>query len=210
MCLLRVKKVAILLKQPFRAWDLHFGYALLQRVFRVIAESPVWETAANNKYLPSARVSGEITPEYLGVGYIIGPRIAGVLVAGGVLAWMGLIPLLATLVPMDTIAAQLSKLDLLKPITDAAGSVRYPYGWNPDTHTFTDLTSAVYRAYVRQIGAGAVAGAGFITLLKTMPTIVSSFQESVASMRNRDTSVAVARTDNDLSLKDSSFWLLGA
>ena len=55
-------------------------------------------------------VSGEITPEYLGVGYIIGPRIAGVLVAGGVLAWFGLIPLLATLVPPDTIAAQLIKL----------------------------------------------------------------------------------------------------
>ena len=42
---------------------------------------------------PAAVVSGDITPEYLGVGYIIGPRIAGVLVAGGVLAWLGLIPL---------------------------------------------------------------------------------------------------------------------
>lgn len=188
-------------KTAFQGLGFAFGYALLQRVFRVIAESPVWETASNNKYLPSARVSGEITPEYLGVGYIIGPRIAGVLVAGGVLAWMGLIPLLATLVPMDTVAMQLSKLDLLKPITDAAGNVRYPYGWNPETHTFTDLTSALYRAYVRQIGAGAVAGAGFITLIKTMPTIVSSFRESVASMRNRDANVAVARTDQDLSLK---------
>jgi len=188
-------------KTAFQGLGFAFGYALLQRVFRVIAESPVWETASNNKYLPSARVSGEITPEYLGVGYIIGPRIAGVLVAGGVLAWMGLIPLLATLVPMDTVAMQLSKLDLLKPITDAAGNVRYPYGWNPETHTFTDLTSALYRAYVRQIGAGAVAGAGFITLIKTMPTIVSSFRESVASMRNRDASVAVVRTEQDLSLK---------
>lgn len=196
-------------KTAFQGLGFAFGYALLQRVFRVIAESPVWETAANNKYLPAARVSGEITPEYLGVGYIIGPRIAGVLVAGGVLAWMGLIPLLATLVPPDTIAAQLGKLDLLKPITDAAGSVRYPFGWNPDSHSFADMTSAVYRAYVRQIGAGAVAGAGFITLIKTLPTIVSSFQESVASMRNRDTSVAVARTDNDLSLKIVAFGCLG-
>ena len=46
-------------------------------------------------------MSGEITPEYMGVGYIIGPKIAGVLVAGGVLSWFVLIPLLATLVSGD-------------------------------------------------------------------------------------------------------------
>ncbi|MBL7805127.1 MAG: oligopeptide transporter, OPT family [Saprospiraceae bacterium] len=183
-------------------------YALLQKVFHVIAESPAVTSASNDKYLPAARVSGEITPEYLGVGYIIGPRIAGVLVAGGVLAWLGLIPLLATLVPPDTIAAQLTKLDLLKPITDAAGTVRYPFGWNPETHSFGDLTSAVYRAYVRQIGAGAVAGAGFITLLKTIPTIVSSFRESLGALRNRDASAAVARTENDLSIKVVAFGSL--
>lgn len=183
-------------------------YAMLQRVFHVVAESPSIESAQTNKYLPAARVSGEITPEYLGVGYIIGPRIAGVLVAGGVLAWLGLIPLLATLVPPDTIAAQLTKLDLLKPIQDATGAIRYPFGWDPGTHSFTDLTSAVYRAYVRQIGAGAVAGAGFITLIKTIPTIVSSFRESVGALRNRDASAAVARTEDDLSIKVVAFGSL--
>lgn len=189
-------------KTAYQGLAFAFGYALLQKVFRVIAELPAWTASAVNKYLPAARVSGEITPEYLGVGYIIGPRIAGVLVAGGVLAWMGLIPLLATLVPADTIAAQLTKLDLLRPVTDAAGNIlRYPFGWNPETHTFGDLTSAIYRAYVRQIGAGAVAGAGFITLIKTMPTIVASFRESVGSLRNRDANAQVARTDDDLSVK---------
>ena len=63
---------------------------------KLIAETPAWVSAQTNKYFPSATVNGEITPEYLGVGYIIGPRIAGVLVAGGVLAWLGLIPLLAS------------------------------------------------------------------------------------------------------------------
>lgn len=178
-----------------------FLYALLQRVLHVIAEVPAWTASAVNKYIPAARLSGEITPEYLGVGYIIGPRIAGVLVAGGVLAWMGLIPLLATLVPPETIAAQLTKLDLLNAITSADGSVRYPFGWDPYSHTFGDLTSAVYRAYVRQIGAGAVAGAGFITLIKTIPTIISSFSESYSALRNRDTAAVVSRTDNDLSIK---------
>ena len=186
-----------------------FVYALLQRVLHVIAEVPTWTASAVNKYIPAARLSGEITPEYLGVGYIIGPRIAGVLVAGGVLAWMGLIPLLATLVPPETIAAQLAKLDLLKAITQADGSVRYPFGWDPYAHTFTDLTGAVYRAYVRQIGAGAVAGAGFITLIKTIPTIVSSFRESFGALRNRDASVTVSRTENDLSIKIVAFGCLG-
>lgn len=186
-----------------------FAYAVLQRVLHVIAEVPAWTASAVNKYIPAARLSGEITPEYLGVGYIIGPRIAGVLVAGGVLAWLGLIPLLATLVPPETIAAQLAKLDLLNAITSADGSVRYPFGWDPYSHTFTDLTSAVYRAYVRQIGAGAVAGAGFITLIKTIPTIISSFTESYSALRNRDASAVVSRTDNDLSIKVVAFGSLG-
>ncbi|MEI6407830.1 MAG: oligopeptide transporter, OPT family [Bacteroidota bacterium] len=183
-------------KTAYQGLGFAFAYALLQRVFHVIAEVPKFATGIANKYLPAAVVSGEITPEYLGVGYIIGPRIAGVLVAGGVLAWMGLIPLLATLVTPDTIAAQLSKLGLMDPTVVSAR-----FGWDPATHSFTNLSDAVYRAYVRQIGAGAVAGAGFITLFKTFPTIVSSFRESLADMRNRDKNVAVSRTENDLSLK---------
>ncbi len=185
-----------------------FVYATLQKIFHLIAEVPSWTVSAANKYLPAARLSSEITPEYLGVGYIIGPRIAGVLVAGGVLAWMGLIPLLATLVPPETIAAQLAKLDLLKGIQQASGAVVYPFGWDPYAHTFTDMTGAVYRAYVRQIGAGAVAGAGFITLIKTLPTIVASFKESFGAMRDRSAAVAVARTDNDLSIKVVAFGSL--
>ena len=127
-------------------------------------------------------LSGDITPEYLGVGYIIGPRIAGVLVAGGVLAWLGLIPLLAVVTPPERIAAQLVKLGYLASLTTPGG----PGGWNPATHAFADTAAPIYRAYVRQIGAGAVAAGGFITLLKTLPTIVSSFKESVASLRQRD------------------------
>ncbi len=179
-----------------------FVFATLQKVFHFIAETPKIATGIANKYLPAAIVGGEITPEYLGVGYIIGPRISGVLVAGGVLAWLGLIPLLATLVPPDVIAAQLTKLDLLRAaVNGETGLTEYPFGWNPDTHQFTDLADAVYRAYVRQIGAGAVAGAGFITLIKTLPTIVSSFKDSLNDLRNRDKTAAVVRTEDDLSLK---------
>jgi OPT family oligopeptide transporter len=183
-------------KTAYQGLGFSLGYAMLQKVFHVIAEAPTWVSSATNKYLPAARLSGEITPEYLGVGYIIGPRIAGVLVAGGVLAWFGLTPLLATLVPHDIIAAQLDKLDLMNPLEASAR-----FGWDPATHTFSNLSEAIYRAYIRQIGAGAVAGAGFITLIKTMPTIVSSFRDSMSDIRNRDKNTAVARTEDDLSIK---------
>ncbi len=74
-------------------------YAILQKVLHFIVEVPRYVTAYTNKYLPSAAVEGEITPEYLGVGYIIGPKIGGILVAGSVLAAFALTPLLSTLVP---------------------------------------------------------------------------------------------------------------
>ncbi|HAD14182.1 MAG TPA: oligopeptide transporter, OPT family [Saprospirales bacterium] len=183
-------------KTAYQGLGFALGYAMLQKVFHVIAEVPTWASGIANKYLPAARLSGEITPEYLGVGYIIGPRIAGVLVAGGVLAWLGLIPLLATLVPPDVIAAQLDKLDLMDATQTSAR-----FGWDPATHTMTNLSEAVYRAYIRQIGAGAVAGAGFITLIKTMPTIISSFRDSMGEFRNRDKAAVKARTEDDLSIK---------
>ncbi|HEY1009303.1 MAG TPA: OPT/YSL family transporter, partial [Daejeonella sp.] len=172
-----------------------FAYAILQKVFHVIAETPAWATTQANKYFPSATVNGEITPEYMGVGYIIGPKIAGVLVAGGVLAWLGLIPLLATLVPAESVALQLVKLGYLKDVLSPGSSA----GWDPATKTFENTATAIYLAYVRQIGAGAVAAGGFITLLKTIPTIVSSFKSSLASINKMDGKTAVKRTDDDLS-----------
>jgi OPT family oligopeptide transporter len=172
-------------------------YAFLQKVFHVIADVPTYLISQKNKFMPSARVDCEITPEYLGVGYIIGPKISGQLVAGGVLAWLGLIPLLAFLLPGDLIALQLVKLGFLKSLTDIGG----PGGWDPVTHTFADTAEAVYRAYIRQIGAGCVAAGGFITLFKTLPTIISSFKEGLASMKNREVASSKKRTDRDLSLK---------
>ena len=164
-------------------------YALLQKVVHVIAETPRYVTSLGNKYLPSASVAGEITPEYLGVGYIIGPKISGILVAGGVFAAFALTPLLATLVPQETIVAQLEKL-AIKPAK---------FGWNAETKQFADSAEAIYRAYIRQIGAGAVAAAGFITLLKTFPTIVASFLEAFRSL-TRGSKATVIRTEKDLSI----------
>src|SRR5688572_4013082 len=180
-----------------------FGYAILQKILHVIAEVPAFFTRQSNRFFPSARISGEITPEYMGVGYIIGPKIAGVLVAGGVLSWFVFTPLLASLLNDNgaIIAAQLAKLGYLKDINTAGG----PGGWNPATQGFDDWSSAIYRAYVRQIGAGAVAAGGFITLIKTIPTIISSFKGSIGSLKKTGVDgvneVQVPRTERDLSIK---------
>ncbi|MBM7118802.1 OPT family oligopeptide transporter [Archangium primigenium] len=185
-----------LAKIAFQGVGFAFVYALLQKIVRLIAETPALVTKQTNKYFPSATLNGDITPEYLGVGYIVGPKIAGVLVAGGVLAWLGLIPLLATLVPGDTIAEQLVKLGYLQSLTTVGG----PGGWDPATHTFRDTAGAIYRAYVRQIGAGAVAAGGFITLIKTLPTIVSAFSESLSSFKEGASKAVQKRTENDLPI----------
>lgn len=173
-------------------------YAFLQKVLHIIAETPDYVTKLTNKYFPAAKISGEITPEYLGVGYIIGTRIAGTLVAGSVLSWLVFHPLLATLIHDQTIIAeQLVKLGYLKDIQTAGG----PGGWNPVTHLFDDSADAIYRAYVRQVGAGAVAAGGFITLLKTIPTIITSFKESIGSIKQNKEGNTQLRTERDLSLK---------
>lgn len=185
-------------KTAFMGLGFAFAYAILQKIVHVIAETPFWMTKQANKFFPSAKVSGEITPEYMGVGYIIGPKISGVLVAGGVLAWMAVTPLLASVVPPDTIAAQLVKLGYLGGLDKSGG----PGGWNPVAHSFADYSAAIYRAYIRQIGAGAVAAGGFITLIKTIPTIISSFKSSIGSIKKQDgEEVSVRRTERDLNIK---------
>lgn len=174
-------------------------YAIFQRLFRIIAETPLYDTVRSkviNTFYPSAQISADITPEYLGVGYIIGARITGVLVAGGVLSWLVFNPLLASLVTPDTIALQQVKLGFLTNIHTAGGYG----GWDPVTHTFASPAAAIYRAYIRQIGAGAVAMGGFITLIKTIPTIISSFKESVRSVKEKGTQSSL-RTERDLNIK---------
>lgn len=194
-------------KTAFMGLGFAFAYAILQKIAHVIAETPFWMTKQANKFFPSAKVSGEITPEYLGVGYIIGPKISGVLVAGGVIAWFAFTPLLASLVPPDVIAAQLVKLGYIADITSKGSSSTG--SWDPITHTFADYSTAIYRAYIRQIGAGAVAAGGFITLIKTIPTIISSFKGSIGSLKKQDgEAVSVKRTERDLNIKIVGFGSL--
>ncbi len=190
------EKGGVLAQTAFAGMGVAFLYAMLQKVFHVIAETPTFITNQANKFWPSATINGEITPEYLGVGYIIGPKISGVLVAGSVLAWWAMIPLLSTLVNPELIATQLTKVGYLVDLSTAGGKG----GWDPVTKTFANPALAIYFAYIRQIGAGAVAAGGFITLMKTLPTIVSSFRDSLVSLKDKG-EASILRTERDLSFR---------
>jgi putative OPT family oligopeptide transporter len=168
------------------------GMALLYKFFMSILglwkEVPAYVTSRASQF-PNATINGEITPEYLGVGYIIGPRIAGTMVAGGVLSWLVLIPL------VSIFGERLP--EVLKP------------GW--ENKLISQMNPVeIYRGYVRYIGAGAVACSGVITLLRSLPTIISSFRDSLADLsgaRTHTAGLSRRRTERDIPI---TFVLLGS
>ena len=129
---------------------------------------------------PGASVSMEVSPELLGVGYIIGPRIAGITFAGGVLSYLLFIPLI-----------HFFGDGLSTPLLSPDGALIRDMG--PDE---------VHRTYVLYIGAGAVATGGLISLFRSMPAIVRAFRRSVRTFLDarRGQSVQVPRTEQDLPI----------
>jgi putative OPT family oligopeptide transporter len=130
--------------------------------------------------LKGSAINADATSEYLGVGYIIGTRVAGVIFAGGVFSWLVVMPLIyffgkalpGPIYPGQVPIAQMGPSDL-------------------------------WAAYIKPMGAGAVAAAGLITLLKTIPTIWAALTEGLKSMRGGAATVERAkpiRTENDLSM----------
>jgi putative OPT family oligopeptide transporter len=159
-------------------------YKFLYGILGFWNETATWFRTGRTGKIPDATLSCDVTPEYLGLGYIIGPRIAGELASGGVLSWLGLIPLISIFVADSRIIQDLKNLGF----TDA---------WMA-SHSHAEW---IYRAYVRYIGAGAVACAGVMTLVKTLPTIVSAFRESVKSFgAGGKAQGAVPRTERDLGM----------
>ncbi len=156
-----------------------FLYKLLMSVLGLWKDVPAY-VFGRKSALPNATISGEITPELLGVGYIIGPRIAGIMVAGGVLSWFVLIPLITML-------------------GDGLSTV-FP----PETAQLISQMSAddIWGRYIRYIGAGAVTFGGLITLIKTLPTIISAFRDSFKDLKEsrNDKTVEKSRTERDIPL----------
>src|SRR6478672_6908130 len=142
----------------------------LSWVFNIFATELDYSTRRSSQF-PNATLNVDISPEYMGVGYVIGPRIAGTMFAGGVLSWLVLLPLLSIVgqyinVPLPPIHPSMAN----NPATGAPFLLRE---MSP---------GQIWSAYIRYIGAGAVLCSGLITLARTLPTIVSSFRDSLKDL----------------------------
>ena len=133
-------------RRLFQAFGLAFAYKFLMAGLRGWKEYPGW----TSRTYQGASISAEVSPELMGVGYIIGPRIAGYLFAGGFLAYLVLIP-----------AIKLFGSGLTTPIF-------------AEPKLIGEMSPSEVRAnFVFYIGAGAVAAAGIIALIRALPTIVA-------------------------------------
>ncbi|MFB0566886.1 MAG: OPT family oligopeptide transporter [Candidatus Aminicenantaceae bacterium] len=129
--------------------------------------------------LRKAYLAMEPTPALLGVGFILGPRIAAIMVAGGLLSWLGIIPLIAY-------------------FGDYINVPMFP----EKVHTIAQMsTLEIWEKYIRYVGAGAVAVAGIITVVKSFPTMFNSLKVSVKEFRfSRGEGLRIKRTQRDLPI----------
>ena len=137
------------------------------------------------EWLPGSSFRAAITSEYLGVGYIIGPRVAGILFAGGVFSWL-----------------------VLMPAIKFFGSLAPNTPLYPSTIPIPQMTpDQLWSSYIRPMGAGAVAAAGLITLIKTMPTIVSALTAGLKDVRAQrgGAPTSSVRTERDLPMSTVIF-----
>lgn len=124
-------------------------------------------------------LSAEVYPALIGVGYICGPKIASYMFAGGIIGWFVLIPAIVTF-GGDTI---------LYPGADTIANLYAKGG-----------ASAIWSNYIRYIGAGAVAAGGIISLIKSMPLIVSTFVDAIKGIKGGKDNANI-RTEQDLDMR---------
>jgi putative OPT family oligopeptide transporter len=173
-------------KTVFMGFGVGAFYKLLNVGFKLWAEIP---TRMLN-FFKGASVSAEVTPELLGVGYIIGPKVSANMFAGGMLSYLILIPAI-TIFGENLNSAMFPATTLIKDMTP----------------------NLIRNAYVLYIGAGAVATGGIISLIKSFPTIVSAFRRGfrtfLDSRAGKTDQEAILRTDRDLPLSIVVFGSLG-
>lgn len=154
-------------------------YTLFQNenIFALWPSTPNWQPSfGKQEILKGAAIRADVTPEYLGVGYIIGLRVSAVMLAGGVFSWLLLLP-----------AIYFFGSHMTGPLY-------------PGTTSIHDMTpSDLWKTYVRPMGAGAVATAGVITLARTAPTIFAALAEGLKGIgKNKAAAPAPTRTAHDL------------
>jgi uncharacterized oligopeptide transporter (OPT) family protein len=160
-------------------WGLGLGgvYTFLMKSALAWTEQP----EGRPSWFPGASFRANITSEYLGVGYIIGPRVSGILFAGGIISWL-------VMMPAIKFYGQLAGNTPIYPST-----VPIPQ-MSPDQ---------IWSSYIRPMGAGAVAAAGLITLLRTMPTIISALRAGLKDVRAEGAGQATSssRIDRDVPMR---------
>jgi putative OPT family oligopeptide transporter len=165
----------------FQAFGLAFAYKFGMTALKLWNEYP----GRVFRNYQSAELRVEVSPELLGVGYIIGPRIAGYLFAGGCLAYIVLMP-----------AIKLFGSSMTEPMFGTTKLIR-------------DMSAGEIRAaFVFYIGAGAVATSGIIALVRSLPTIIAAFAAGFADIRSSRVGRAVAarlRTEDDLPITVTVF-----
>ena len=127
----------------------------------------------------AGEIGTQIYPAVMSVGYICGPRIASYMFGGGVLAWLVIIPMIVLF----------GKDIVLYPGTAPIGEIFQVGG-----------ASAIWGSYIRYIGAGALAAGGIISLVKSLPLIITTFTGAVKGMSDIGGS-GTLRTDRDLNMK---------
>ena len=128
----------------------------------------------------AGEVGTQIYPAVMSVGYICGPKISSYMFAGGLVSWMVLIPLI---------------------VLFGGESILYP-----GTKTIAEIyaesgASGIWGSYIRYIGAGALAAGGIISLIKSLPLIVSTFADAMKSLKGGVGSSSTKRTEQDLNMK---------
>jgi putative OPT family oligopeptide transporter len=132
--------------------------------------------------IPKAQIGIEPTPALIGVGYILGYRVAAIMVAGGLLSWLGLIPIIAH-------------------FGGGLGGYLFPQPLAPPGGPFLigEMTAPqIWTNYVRYIGAGAVATAGVLAVVRNIPIMVSSLRASLRGIAESDGDVGGGRLQRDL------------
>ena len=163
-------------------WGLGLGgvYTFMMNTVQAWTGQP----EARPKWFPGASFRATVTAEYLGVGYIIGPKVAGILFAGGVISWY-----------------------LFMPAIQFFGQLAGNTPIYPSTIPIPQMTpDDMWRQYIRPMAAGAVAAAGLITLIRTMPTIISALRAGLKDVRaegGTDTNSA-SRIERDMPTS----WLI--
>jgi putative OPT family oligopeptide transporter len=190
-------------KMVFIGFGIAFVYKLLTSVFKLWPSEPeqdLYTVGANGQKvgLKGAAVGGDLSPEMMGVGYLIGPRIACLMMAGAVLSFFVIGPLIATFGE-----------NLNVPVAPAVSSIDEKTG--VDKGLIRNMApGGIYKWYLRYIGAGAVAAGGIISMCRALPLIISSIAAGLRDLRSSEAGgPAAVRTERDLSIRVVFFGSLG-